>query len=95
MDARVFLEENQDKGNYDYIIHDVFTTQTTASHLFSYESFVLCRKMLSFSGVLAVNIVGNYVGLFSRSYELVYNTLQTVFPRLMFTFFFKFHIFFF
>lgn len=55
-DARSFLRSSRDQ--YDYIILDVFTGDTTPSHLLSLEAMQLVRARLAAGGVFGINLVG-------------------------------------
>ena len=77
-DARFHMVNS--KKQYDYIILDVFTGDTTPSHLLSVEYFRLLRPRLREGGVLAMNFhgsLGDEVAL-AASVAL---TLREVFPQ--------------
>ncbi len=56
-DARYFLATAKEK--YDYVILDVFSGDTTPTHLLSVEALALLEARLVRGGVLAVNLVGS------------------------------------
>jgi spermidine synthase len=76
-DARFFL--TQPGRRYDYVILDVFTGDTTPSHLLSREALSLVRSRLEDGGLLAVNLAGTFG---SRSFMTasVVRTFEQVFP---------------
>ncbi len=55
-DARYYL--SQPGRRYDYVILDVFTGDTTPSHLLSLEALRLVRSRLADGGLLVVNLAG-------------------------------------
>jgi spermidine synthase len=76
-DARFFLA--QPGRRYDYVILDVFSGDTTPSHLLSREALGLVRSRLEDGGLLAVNLAGTFG---SRSFMTasVVRTFEEVFP---------------
>jgi len=77
-DARFHLVKS--KKQYDYIILDVFTGDTTPSHLLSVEYFRLLRPRLRDGGVVALNIHGS-LGEEVILTASVARTLREVFPQ--------------
>lgn len=75
-DARYYL--SQPGRRYDYVILDVFTGDTTPSHLLSREALSLVRSRLEDGGLLAVNLAGTFG---SRSFMTasVVRTFEQVF----------------
>lgn len=55
-DARYFLMTSPDR--YDYVVLDVFTGDTTPSHLLSREAVALVHERMSARGILAINLIG-------------------------------------
>lgn len=55
-DARYEIQKL--KGSYDLIIHDCFTGGSEPAHLLTVEALLQIRKLLSPTGILAVNFVG-------------------------------------
>lgn len=56
-DARYFLANSENK--YDYILLDVFSGDTTPSHVLSLEAFELISDHMTDHGILAINMVGS------------------------------------
>lgn len=75
-DARYFFRTSADR--YDFIILDVFTGDTTPSHLLSREALGLVHDRLSDRGILAINLVGT-VGRDNFITASVLTTLKSVF----------------
>lgn len=77
-DARTFLAGTSTQ--YDYIVLDVFTGDTTPGHLLSRETMQLLRERLDSRGVLAVNLIGD-VGPDGRMTASVIKTMRSVFQH--------------
>ncbi len=75
-DARYFL--SQPGRRYDYVILDVFTGDTTPSHLLSREALGQIRARLEDGGLLAVNLAGTF-GSKSFMTASVVRTFEQVF----------------
>ncbi|OAV96654.1 hypothetical protein, variant 1 [Puccinia triticina 1-1 BBBD Race 1] len=78
-DARVYLDRQDagGDGDFDYIIHDVFTGGSVPSSLFTLECWRAIRAKLKVDGVLAVNFVGRPL---SEAASFVLTTLFEIFP---------------
>jgi spermidine synthase len=55
-DARYFLQRTAQQ--YDYILLDVFSGESTPGHVLSFEAFQLVRERMTSGGVLMVNLIG-------------------------------------
>jgi spermidine synthase len=77
-DARAFLA--LPGRNYDYVILDVFTGDTTPGHLLSLEALRTLKRRIEDAGVLAVNLVGARRGDVSMTASVV-ATLRATFER--------------
>lgn len=76
-DARRFLA--RPGRRYDYIVLDVFSGDTTPSHLLSLEALTLVRGRLEPGGILAVNVIGSLrTGSFITA--SIVRTLEAAFP---------------
>ena len=75
-DARYYL--SQPGRRYDYVILDVFTGDTTPSHLLSLEALGLVRPRLEDGGLLVVNLAGAFGGDSFMTASVV-RTLEQVF----------------
>ncbi|KAA1089080.1 hypothetical protein PGT21_006394 [Puccinia graminis f. sp. tritici] len=77
-DARIYLDrqDRREGGDFDYVIHDVFTGGSVPSSLFTLECWQAIRARLKDDGVLAVNFVGRP---FSKAASLVLTTLFEIF----------------
>ncbi|KAK3504104.1 S-adenosyl-L-methionine-dependent methyltransferase [Neurospora crassa] len=70
------VNETQGVGQYDYIIHDVFTGGAEPVALFTYEFLQNLHSLLKPNGVIAIN----YAGDFSHPPPLlITNTIRSVF----------------
>jgi spermidine synthase len=77
-DARYFLAST--KQNYDYLILDVFSGDTTPGHLVSIEAIRLMKQRLTPDGVLAVNLIGSIKDHTLMTASIV-KTLRAVFDQ--------------
>lgn len=75
-DARYFL--NRSDKNYDYVILDVFTGESTPLHVLSREALQLLSRRMTTGGVLGLNLIGS-LGKETRVTASVIKTLQQVF----------------
>ena len=78
-DARYFLA--QTPRQYDLIVMDAFTGDSTPSHLLSREALERVKARLSPDGVLAINVIGS-TRKESVLLQAVVSTLQTQFAQL-------------
>ncbi len=77
-DARFFLGYN--KKEYDFMILDVFSGDTTPGYLLSKEALLCMRSRMSDRGVLGINIVGSLVKESFMTASVV-KTLRAVFDQ--------------
>jgi spermidine synthase len=75
-DARYFLARVREK--YDYIILDVYTGDTTPTHLLSREALLLVKERLAEGGILGINLMTSLVKEPFMTASVL-NTLGTVF----------------
>jgi predicted membrane-bound spermidine synthase len=75
-DARHFLATAD--RTYDYVVLDVFSGDTTPSHLLSVEAMKEIEARLAPGGVMAVNYIGSLAS--NRVTASVERTIRTVFP---------------
>lgn len=76
-DARHFLRSS--RKTYDYIILDVFSGDTTPTHVLSREALEDARRRLAPGGILAVNVIGRLDGD-SFITASILETFRQVFP---------------
>lgn len=83
-DLRSFVDQFPSKEpdtKYGWIVHDVFSLSHVASDTITIEIIRKIKALLTHEGILVLNIVGTTQGKFSRPFELVYNTLSSVFSH--------------
>jgi spermidine synthase len=78
-DARGFISRT--KQTYDIVVHDTFSGGTTPTHLLSLEVLRAIRGLLRPNGILVLNFVGYGAGLEAAAPEMVWRTLQVIFPH--------------
>src|SRR5262245_17828555 len=82
-DGRVFLRRTQKK--YDAIILDAYVANRYGSyipyHLATKEFFELASEHLVTNGVVAYNVIGNFVGWRADCLGAIYKTMNSVFPQ--------------
>ncbi|BGP56049.1 hypothetical protein JCM8202v2_003658 [Rhodotorula sphaerocarpa] len=76
--AVAWVDRQEARGQFNYIVHDVFTGGAVPARLFSLPFLTRLDKLLHPSGVLALNFAGD---LSSLSSLMILTTLHRVFPR--------------
>jgi spermidine synthase len=79
-DARAFLTTGQ--GRYDYVILDVFTGDTTPSHILSIEALRELKARMTEQGILAINLIGSLKGETFMTVSII-RTLERVFKTVI------------
>jgi spermidine synthase len=69
------------KGSYDLIIHDCFTGGSEPAHLLTVEALEQIRKLLSPTGILAVNFVGFSSAPNNQALMSVRKTIAQILPQ--------------
>ena len=78
-DARWFVMNSKERGNYDFIIGDVFNDLSVPYHLTTEEFSRQLKRLLKSNGLLLVNLVDSFKkGVFLPSYL---RTLEEVFGK--------------
>jgi spermidine synthase len=78
-DARWFVMNSKEEGQYDFIFGDAFNDLSVPYHLTTKEFAVLLKRLLKPDGLLMANLIDNFAkGLFLPSYL---RTLEEVFGR--------------
>ncbi|KAF9896083.1 hypothetical protein BX616_008174, partial [Lobosporangium transversale] len=81
-DGRQFIKDAPE-GEYDYVIHDVFTGGGVPPQLFSLEALYDIQRIMKPDGVLALNMVGSEHPAKSQALNSVRRTLHAAFKHVI------------